>query len=89
LSNGDNFDTVSIIDYDATKDIALLKIKGFDLPHVQMGNSNSVEVGDEVIVIGAPRGFEQSVTRGIVSSGKLQYICSKSGRGCGGGSKEI
>jgi len=54
LSNGDNFDAVSIIDFDENKDIALLKLKGFDLPYVQMGNSNSVEVGDDVVVMGAP-----------------------------------
>ena len=68
LSNGDSFDAVSIIDYDQNKDIVLLKLKGFDLPFVQMGNSNSVEVGDDVVVMGAPRGFDQSVTKGIVSA---------------------
>lgn len=68
LGNGDEFDNISIIDYDEIRDIVLLKIQGFDLPYVQMGNSNSVEVGDDVVVMGAPRGFEQSVTRGIVSA---------------------
>ena len=68
LSTGDQYDDVSVIDFDIVKDIAILKIKGFDLPFVTMGNSNSVGVGDDVIVMGAPEGYEQSVTRGIVSA---------------------
>jgi S1-C subfamily serine protease len=68
LSTGDQYDEVSVIDFDIVKDIAILKIKGFDLPFVTMGNSNSVGVGDDVIVMGAPEGYEQSVTRGIVSA---------------------
>ena len=68
LNNGDSFNVISIINFDEDKDIALLKIEGFDLPAVQMGNSNSISVGNDVVVMGAPRGFEQSVTRGIVSA---------------------
>ena len=68
LNTGDQYDDVSVIDFDIVKDIAILKIKGFDLPFVTMGNSNSVGVGDDVIVMGAPEGYEQSVTRGIVSA---------------------
>ena len=68
LANGDRFDDISVIDYDQAKDIVLLRIKGFDLPVAQLGNSNTVEVGDDVVVMGSPRGFEQSVTRGIVSA---------------------
>lgn len=68
LNEGDEYSDVSIIDYDRDRDIAILKIKGFDLPIVPLGNSNSVRVGDDVVVMGAPEGFEQSVSRGIVSA---------------------
>lgn len=68
LSQGDVYSDVSIIDYDSNRDIAILKIKGFDLPTVPLGNSNAVSVGDDVIIMGAPEGFEQSVSRGIISA---------------------
>lgn len=68
LNNGDIYDDVSIIDFDIEKDIILLKIKAFDLPTVALGNSNDVEIGDDVVVMGAPLGFDQTVSRGIVSA---------------------
>ncbi len=68
LQNGDSYNNISVIDVDTTKDIALLKIPAFDLPVVTMGNSNEISVGDDVVVMGAPSGLEQTVTRGIVSA---------------------
>ena len=68
LSGGDVYNDVSIVDFDSNRDIAILKIKGFDLPAVSLGNSNDVSVGEDVIVMGAPEGYEQSVTRGIISA---------------------
>ena len=68
LSNDDTYSDVSVIDYDELRDIALLKIKAFDIPAAEMGNSNSVSIGDDVIIIGSPRGLQQSVTRGIISA---------------------
>ena len=49
-------------------DIALIKIDENDLPSLQFGNSDALEVGEWVIAIGSPLGFSQSVTRGIVSA---------------------
>ena len=61
-------------------DIALIKIDENDLPSLQFGNSDALEVGEWVIAIGSPLGFSQSVTRGIVSakgrdefSGRIRY----------------
>tara|TARA_B110000977_G_C11072169_1_gene489897 strand:+ start:284 stop:1828 length:1545 start_codon:yes stop_codon:yes gene_type:complete len=68
LQNGDTYQKIGVIDIDQTKDIAILKIDGFDLPTVEFGNSNSVVIGEDVLVMGAPQGLEQTVTRGIVSA---------------------
>lgn len=68
LQNGDVFQNIGVISIDQIKDIALLKIDGFDLPTAEFGNSNSVSIGEDVLVMGAPRGMEQTVTRGIVSA---------------------
>lgn len=69
-ASGDIYDNVSLLAKDERKDLALLKINGFDLPFVKLGNSNDVKPGDQVIVIGNPLGVEQlqtSITDGIVS----------------------
>ena len=68
LEQGDTYSDVSVIDFDINRDIAILKVAGFDLPIAPLGNSNSVGVGDDVVVMGSPRGFDQTVTRGIVSA---------------------
>ena len=50
-------------------DMALLKIDAAkDLPALPFGDSNVVRVGDAVIAIGSPFGFDDSVTAGIVSA---------------------
>jgi serine protease Do len=53
---------------DKRSDIALLKVQATDLPTVQLGASNSLKVGEWVLAIGSPFGFEHSVTAGIVSA---------------------
>lgn len=68
LANGDVYDSISVVDTDERKDIAVLKVKGFDLPFVPLGNSDSVKIGQEVVVIGNPRGLEGTVTDGLVSA---------------------
>ncbi|HTZ41698.1 MAG TPA: trypsin-like peptidase domain-containing protein [Candidatus Omnitrophota bacterium] len=55
------------IDYNSTLDIALLKISGTYSP-LQLGDSNSVQIGDKVIAIGNPLGLQFSVSEGIVSA---------------------
>jgi len=67
LKSGDTFEEVSVIDFSARHDIAVLKIKGFDLPTVELGNSNKVRVGEAVTVIGNPLGYEGSVYSGLLS----------------------
>ena len=49
------------------KDYAILKIAGFELPIVELGNSKYTEIGDEVLAIGHPQGLSYTVTDGIIS----------------------
>lgn len=53
---------------DTETDIAVLKIDATDLPVVSLGNPAQLGVGDYVLAIGSPFGFEQSATAGIVSA---------------------
>ena len=57
-----------IIGADDRSDIALLKIKGHDLPVVKLGKSSEVKVGEWVMAIGSPFGFDHSVSVGVVSA---------------------
>lgn len=57
-----------LIGSDARTDIALLKVQAADLPVVSIGSPNDLKVGEWVLAIGSPFGFEQSVTAGIVSA---------------------
>jgi len=57
-----------IVGSDPRSDIALLKIEGDNLPLVALGDSDSLKVGEWVLAIGSPFGFDYSVTAGIVSA---------------------
>ena len=57
-----------LIGSDSRTDVALLKIDAEDLPSVAIGSPEKLQVGEWVLAIGSPFGFEQSVTAGIVSA---------------------
>ncbi|EGK72803.1 Peptidase S1 [Methyloversatilis universalis FAM5] len=57
-----------VIGADRRTDIALLKIEASGLPVVRFGDANRLKVGEWVVAIGSPFGFESSVTAGIVSA---------------------
>jgi serine protease Do len=57
-----------LIGSDARTDVALLKVDANDLPAVAIGSPQQLQVGEWVLAIGSPFGFEQSVTAGIVSA---------------------
>lgn len=57
-----------VIGSDPRSDLAVLKIEGEDLPTARLGNSSDLKVGEWVLAIGSPFGFDHSVTAGIVSA---------------------
>ena len=57
-----------VIGIDRRTDIALLKIEASGLPKVTQGDPNKLRVGEWVVAIGSPFGFDNSVTAGIVSA---------------------
>ena len=57
-----------VIGSDRRTDVALIKIEASGLPKVTLGKLDQLKVGEWVIAIGSPFGFENSVTAGIVSA---------------------
>ena len=57
-----------IVGEDKRSDIALLKIDASNLPVARIGKSSDLEVGEWVLAIGSPFGFDHSATAGIVSA---------------------
>ncbi|HMW55455.1 MAG TPA: DegQ family serine endoprotease [Accumulibacter sp.] len=57
-----------VIGTDKRTDVALIKIEATGLPTVRLGDPGGLKVGEWVIAIGSPFGFENSVTAGIVSA---------------------
>ncbi|MDZ7749509.1 MAG: MucB/RseB C-terminal domain-containing protein [Halofilum sp. (in: g-proteobacteria)] len=57
-----------VVGIDDRSDIALLKVDARDLPTVTVGDPAELRVGEWVLAIGSPFGFERSVTQGIVSA---------------------
>ncbi len=68
LSNGAFFPVSGILASDANKDLAIIKVNGKNLPFLVLGDMEKVHVGDHVVAIGSPLGFEGTVSDGIVSA---------------------
>ena len=60
--------TAKVLGTDTVTDVAVLRIDAKGLPVVLLGDPKQLDVGDPVLAIGAPFGFEQTATQGIVSA---------------------
>ena len=67
LSDGRSFDA-SLVGDDPETDLAVIDINSDNLTSVEFGNSSNIQVGQLVIAIGNPYGFQYTVTAGVVSN---------------------
>jgi S1-C subfamily serine protease len=67
LTDGRTLDAV-VIGEDPSADLALIRLSGADLPIAQMGASATLRVGQLVVAIGNPLGFQSTVSAGVVSA---------------------
>ncbi|MCK5241075.1 DegQ family serine endoprotease [bacterium] len=68
LKDGQEF-KAELVGNDPKTDLAVLKLQGKKKwPYAEMGNSQKAKVGDWVVAMGSPFGFEQTVTAGIISA---------------------
>ena len=81
FSNNDSMEA-EIVGTDPATDIAVLKVKASSraLTPLPLGDSDDVQVGDDVVAIGNPFGYTRSVTKGIVSALQRQIVAPDSFR---------
>jgi hypothetical protein len=73
LQNGEELNVQGVIVIDGVKDFAIVRVAGFDLPTVPLGNADDVSVGQRVIAIGAPldTSLAGTVSDGLVAAERL------------------
>jgi hypothetical protein len=65
--DGSTFPVDGLLASDKVRDLAVIKIHGKTFPTLMLGNSDRVQVGDEVVAIGNPFSLESTVSNGIIS----------------------
>ena len=67
-ATGEIFDSISVLATDEHLDLAIVQVAGLNLPVAELGNSDTLTIGEPVVIVGSPRGLEGTVTAGILSS---------------------
>jgi S1-C subfamily serine protease len=67
LTDGRTLDAVRVGE-DPSTDLALIRLSGTDLPVAELGSSSGLRVGQLVVAIGNPLGFQSTVSAGVVSA---------------------
>ena len=73
LTDGREMDATAV-GADPHTDIAIIKVEGKEFPHLQLGDSDAIDVGEWVVAIGTPFQLEASLTVGVVSARGRQNL---------------
>ena len=67
FSDGTWSEVNGVVSYDAARDVAVIKLASPPKTVLQLGNSDNVQVGQKIVAIGSPLGFQNTLSEGIVS----------------------
>jgi len=68
MNDGGYFSLTGPVAKDEHVDLAVVTLKGKNLPCLRLGDSTGVEPGQKVVAVGSPQGLQDTVTEGIVSA---------------------
>ena len=93
FSDGTVLPVDGVLAADKVRDLAVIKIHGKNLQTLILGNSERIQVGEEVVAIGNPLGLELTVSNGILSAvrtvekegGKFLQVTAPISHGSSGG----
>jgi S1-C subfamily serine protease/regulator of sirC expression with transglutaminase-like and TPR domain len=71
LADGRRVEATEIHATDRTMDLAVIRVKASDLKALELGDSDALKQGQEVVAVGNPRGLEHSVVSGVVSAVRI------------------
>ena len=63
----------TLVGSDERSDVAVLKVEGNQFPALPIGDSSGLKVGEPVLAIGSPFGFDYSASAGIVSASRVAF----------------
>ena len=66
--NEKKYPITEILSTSVTNDLAIIRVAGFTAPRLTLGDSNTIEVGDTIYVVGNPKKLKGTLSQGIVSS---------------------
>src|ERR1700722_8165912 len=67
MADARRFDVTEVYATDQAMDLAVIRVEAKDLKPLELGNSDSIKQGQDVVAIGNPRGLEHSVVSGVIS----------------------
>lgn len=71
FAGGERFDDVFFVSADRVRDVAVLKVRGANLPFIGFGDDQTLAVGDHVYVMGNPLGLEGTFSDGLLSARRV------------------
>ena len=71
FAGGETYDDVLFVSADRRRDVAVLKVRGSNLPFIDFGDDRTLAVGDRVYVMGNPLGLEGTFSDGLLSARRV------------------